>query len=274
MVTSWGDDCANLQCLECGGGLAPSGEDSLRCVACGRVYPVRDGVLDCLGTLAGNNKLAADFYDSSLWPVFRIWERLTFFSSGGERRARSEVLQHLPALFGTRLLEVGIGDGANLALVPEDCRVFGNDIAPVQLTTCRRRFPRRDLRLLLCEAERLPFRAGTFDNVLSVGAFNYFSDPAAALLEMARVVKPGGVVVVADEAPKAPSRLAGRWSRLRRLDQWIMRRVFGLKPEFIEMMERHRNLKIEPIADEVLCDWKIEPIWKDAGYCLVGRPKR
>jgi ubiquinone/menaquinone biosynthesis C-methylase UbiE len=52
---------------------------------------------------------------------------------------------------------------------------------------------------VLGDAARLPFRAGTFDVVLNYGALNGFSDAAGALQEMARVAKPGGLILVLDE---------------------------------------------------------------------------
>src|SRR5579884_3977707 len=144
-----------MQCPDCGGRLEPSArtDSGLSCVGCQRVFPIREGILDMLKPLEGNNKIAADFYNGPLWPRFRFWEWFTFLCNGGERRARGKVLRHLPNLSGTRLLEVAIGDGANLPLIPEDCQVWGNDISAVQLADCRRRFPGRDLRLFLGEAE-------------------------------------------------------------------------------------------------------------------------
>jgi SAM-dependent methyltransferase len=45
-------------------------------------------------------------------------------------------------------------------------------------------------------AERLPFRAGSFDTVLAVSLLNYLPDPGAFLAEARRVVRPGGVAIV------------------------------------------------------------------------------
>jgi ubiquinone/menaquinone biosynthesis C-methylase UbiE len=270
---SWISDCEILQCPDCGGGLEPGSGDGLACPACRRSFPFHDGILDMLPPLEGNNRVAADFYNGPLWPRFRFWEWFTFLCNGGERRARRKVMRHLPNLSGTRLLEVAIGDGANLPLVPEDCQVWGNDVSAVQLAACRRRFPGRNLRLFLGEAEALPFRDHAFDNVLSFGAFNYFNDPLKSLKEMARVVRPGGVIVVADELPSLPNRMIGRWIGLPQLDRWILSRFMHLGPEFTDMVDRHRDLKLEPIVREVLTDWRIHSLWFHVGYCIVGRPK-
>ena len=64
---------------------------------CGRtVLPIRDGILVVKEQADDNNRVAQDFYDSPLWPKFRFWEKFTWFCNGGERRARNQVLQHLP----------------------------------------------------------------------------------------------------------------------------------------------------------------------------------
>jgi ubiquinone/menaquinone biosynthesis C-methylase UbiE len=264
-----------LACIDCGGAIEPGSaeSDSLRCSGCGRVFPIRDDILDLLPRIAGNNRIAADYYDGPLWPKFRFWERFAYLMNGGERRARAQVMRHLPDLSGTRLLDVAIGDGGNLPLVPEDCLVFGNDISTVQLLGCRRRFPRRGIRLVFGEAERLPFREATFDNALSYGALNYFNDPLGALREMARVVRPGGTIVVCDEVPDLADRMPGRKLGLPGLDRWILSRVMHLGADFTAMVDRHRGLQLEPIVREALDAWTIHSIWRGLGYCIVGTPK-
>jgi len=272
--TDWEARLPLLRCVDCGGGLQSRSEAALSCLDCGREFSIHDGMLDVMDRLAGNNKVAADFYNGPLWPKFRFWEHFTFFVNGGKRRCRMQVIGHLGELAGTRLLEVAIGDGSNVPYVPPDCELFGVDISAVQLRDCRRGYPDRDLDLVLGEAERLPFCDDTFDNVLSFGAFNYFNDPLGSLREMARVVKPEGLIVVSDEYPSLPNRMIGHWIGLPRLDRWIMSRCMRLGPEFTEMVQRHRNLKIEPIISEVLEDWRIHSLWMKVGYCVVGRAKK
>lgn len=275
-TSTWARDCEFMQCPDCGGRLEPAAtptSEGLACINCQRAFPIRDGLLDMLPPLEGNNRVAADFYNGPLWPRFRFWEWFTFLCNGGERRARRQIMKYLPNLSGTRLLEVAIGDGANIPLIPSDCQVHGNDISTVQLRNCRRNHPGRELHLLLGEAEGLPFRDRTFDNVLSVGAFNYFNDPLKSLKEMARVVKPGGLVVVSDEVPNLANRMIGYWLGLPKLDRWIMSRFMHLGPEFTEVVDRHRDMQLEPIVREVLTDWRIHSLWFTVGYCIVGRSK-
>jgi hypothetical protein len=52
-----------------------------------------------------------------------------------------------------------------------------------------------------------------------------------------------------------------------------MSRLMHLGPEFTDMVDRHRDLKLEPIVREVLDDWQIHSLWYNVGYCVVGRPR-
>ncbi len=82
----WTSALDALQCIGCGGGLDGADDESLRCGRCGRVYHIRDGfLLDAIDRLEGNNKVAADFYDSPQWPNFGFWEHFTFFMSSRSR---------------------------------------------------------------------------------------------------------------------------------------------------------------------------------------------
>ncbi len=53
--------------------------------------------------------------------------------------------------------------------------------------------------LVLGDAMALPFQSGRFDVVTSYGAVNGLTDPAKAIAEMARVAKPGGLLLFLDE---------------------------------------------------------------------------
>ncbi len=255
-------------CLGCGSGLA--GHPT--CPTCGRPHPVVGGILEAIGPLEGTNRVASAFYDGSGWRRFRPYEQMFLWFQGnlrGRRAARRQILRHLDRLGPgpVRVLEVGIGDGDNLPLLPAGWEVFGVDIARTQLAACVRRFPKMAGTLGWAEGEALPFAAGTFDAVYSIGGFNYFRDHAAALAEMRRVARPGAPVVVADERPDLyrfsifyqvglPDAL--RWSLV----------GLGLDPEFVAMVLSHRT-DIDAIARSALPDHRRFPIWNRLGYCLV-----
>ena len=90
---------------------------------------------------------------------------------------------------------------------------------------------------------------------------------------MARVVKPDGIVVVADEVPDLPNRQIAYKLGLHKLQKWILARVFFLG-RMSEVILEHTDLKIEPLVDQALRDWKTHAIWGKVGYCVVGKPKK
>jgi len=107
-----------------------------------------------------------------------------------------------------RVLEIGVGTGANLPLIERDLprgldvEIWGLDFSRGMLEQCRRRPPLasgRRVRLLLADAHALPFPDSTFDRVFHVGGIASFRDPRLALAEMARVARPETPIVVVDE---------------------------------------------------------------------------
>jgi SAM-dependent methyltransferase len=232
---------------------------------------VRDGVLIVKEKPADDNRIARDFYNGPLWPKFRFWEWFFFLCNGGERRSRQVILRHLPAQEDLRLLDVAIGDGVYVSWLPAGWSVVGIDVSTAQLAACRRRNAGRDLHLALGEAESLPFCDHRFDAVLSIGGFNHFNNPEAALREMARVVQPGGKVVISDEMPNLTDRMWGRRIGLPGLDRWVVSRLMHLGDDFTDLVERHRDLDVAAIGRRVLRDCQYEVIWHGGGYLMVGQ---
>jgi SAM-dependent methyltransferase len=270
MATDWTEELESLRCVTCDGALGPAdAAQSLTCAACGRAYPIRDNVLIVKEDPAPDNRIAADFYNSKLWPRFRFWEWLFFVLHGGERRARHVILRHLPERAGLKLLDVAIGDGVYAGWLPRDWGLTGIDVSTVQLANCRKRNSGRDLRLVLGEAEVLPFRDRQFDAVLSIGGFNHFSDPAAALREMVRVARPGAPIVISDEPPNLTDRMWFRKLGLPGIDRWIVGKNLG--HAFCDLVERHHDLDIAAMGRRVLRDSRYEAIWRGWGYLMVGQ---
>lgn len=251
-------------CLSCGRAL----EGRLRCAGCDRDYPELNGILQAIGTLRGTNQVAAAFYDGPNWGRFKPWEQLfLWFQGPGIAPARRQVLRHLPKARHARVLEVGIGDGENVRLLPSSWSLYGVDIARSRLESCRDRFPHLAGRLVWAEGEALPFGDGLFDAVYTVGGFNYFRDHAAALREMRRVAKSGAPLIVADELPDLYRLAPGHVLGIEALDRWGLQRM-GLEPEFVSMVLDHR-VDVEAL---VRAEWprhRRYPIWNRLGYCLV-----
>ena len=107
-----------------------------------------------------------------------------------------------------RVLEVGVGSGANLPLLRDglppglDVEVWGVDLSEGMLKHCKRRLRSGEhsgVRLMMADAHALPFPDASFDRVFHVGGIGGYQAPERALAEMARVAKPGTPLVVVDE---------------------------------------------------------------------------
>jgi SAM-dependent methyltransferase len=117
-------------------------------------------------------------------------------------------------------LDIGTGTGRLLELVaPQAERALGVDMSRDMLALARARLAERGLadRAAVRQADmyRLPFADASFDAVAMQMVLHYAEEPAAALAEAARVLRPGGTLLVADLAAHDDAALmqrqAHRW---------------------------------------------------------------
>lgn len=87
----------------------------------------------------------------------------------------------------------GTGNAAAVAL-EHGARVIGVDSAPEQIAAARARLPATDAEFVVADAEDLPFPAAYFDAGVSVFGIIFADDPARALADLVRCVRPGGPV--------------------------------------------------------------------------------
>ena len=100
------------------------------------------------------------------------------------------------------VLDVACGPGRLLGHFAEHAQLaVGVDLTPEMLTLARARPAgpgRGPVRLVLGEAERLPFQDATFTVVTTTLAIHHYGDPARVLEQMVRVCQPGGKIAVSD----------------------------------------------------------------------------
>ena len=111
-----------------------------------------------------------------------------------------ETMKRLPLRPGDRLIDIGCGTGALLHALSEangEASLVGVDPTPEMMRIARERLPPA-VRLVLGRGERLPFRDESFDVAVSASVFHYFRQPRVALAEIARVLRPRGLVVITD----------------------------------------------------------------------------
>jgi len=125
--------------------------------------------------------------------------RLAHMTVGLKQRIRS-LLELAP---GQRVLDVGCGPGLD-AVVVADCVGPSGRVAGIDYDTgmireangARGRAAR--VWYQVADAAAIPYRADTFDRCYCERVLQHTCDPSSVLAEMARVTKPGGLVVVAD----------------------------------------------------------------------------
>jgi SAM-dependent methyltransferase len=124
---------------------------------------------------------------------------------------------------GARLLDVGCGGGhvlLEIAARRPDLALAGVDLEPGQIARARRRAHGRGARvdLRVGDALALPFADGAFEAVISVASIKHWPDRRRGLAECARVLAPGGalVVVEADRGCRLEDarRFVARWRHL------------------------------------------------------------
>ncbi|MDE2227826.1 MAG: class I SAM-dependent methyltransferase [Alphaproteobacteria bacterium] len=108
-----------------------------------------------------------------------------------------------------RVLDLGCGGGhVGFAVAPHVREIVAYDLSREMLDVVAREAAKRGFANLVTQqgvVERLPFADATFDYVFSRFSAHHWHDVDAALREAARILKPGGTVVVVDTvAPAAP----------------------------------------------------------------------
>lgn len=109
-----------------------------------------------------------------------------------------------------RMLDLGCGGGANLVRLYERFggHVTGLDHSPVSQEksreTCAARLPQGAWEVVAGDVAQLPFAAGSFDLVTAFETLYFWPDPKAAVEELCRVLAPGGIAFICNEAGGTP----------------------------------------------------------------------
>ncbi len=154
---------------------------------------------------------------SSLPDAYRRWRasRLGRITDSLEEALLFELIGPPASL---RILEVGCGDGAlATALAGRGADVTGVDVDPRMLRAARARAEAMGLALVFVEADirALPLLDASFDVVVAVTVLCFVPDTQRAVREMARVLRPGGRMVIGE---------LGRWNlwaARRRIKGWF-----------------------------------------------------
>jgi MPBQ/MSBQ methyltransferase len=184
-------------------------------------------------------------------------------------------LDLLPA--GTTVLDVGCGIGGSSRILAQDYGfdVTGITISPQQVQRAQELSPADlSVRFLVDDAMNLSFPDASFDVVWSIEAGPHMPDKAVFAKELMRVLKPGGILVVADwnqrDDRQKPLNFWERPVMRQLLDQWS-HPAFASIEEFAEHLEATGLVE----GSVITADWTEPtlPSWLDSIWQGIARPR-
>jgi demethylmenaquinone methyltransferase/2-methoxy-6-polyprenyl-1,4-benzoquinol methylase len=153
-------------------------------------------------------------------PLPRHYDRVAaVLSFGQDPRWRRAMVETVRAESGERVLDVATGTGlvAQELVRRYGCEVVGLDQSPQMLAGAQARLNAdhglaERVSLVSGEAEHLPFGEEEFDHLTFTYLLRYVEDPPATMVELARVVKPGGRIASLEFSVPENALWRGLWS--------------------------------------------------------------
>jgi ubiquinone biosynthesis O-methyltransferase len=169
-----------------------------------------------------------------------------------ERLERQLILELAGNVAGREILDVGCGDGAfALELAERGAAVTGIDASSAMIDAARTRARRHNAEIdfQVAQAEQLPFPSEQFDVVTAITILCFADDPAPVLREIARVLRPGGRLVIGE---------LGRWSSWaagRRVRAWfgsqLWRRARFRTRRELQLLAERSGLAVQSVRGAV-----------------------
>ena len=200
---------------------------------------------------------AASFFDDESGRYDRVYDARS--TAGRVLRTRLATVLRLVGDGPGEALDAGMGGGRLLVeLQRVGWTVTGVDLSERMVGLAQQRLPDRRESLLRGDVENLPFASESFDVAVATGVLEYASDVRRAVAELARVVRPGGRVVVSFPDYAAPYLVAqmGLWYPAVRLVKRMVpvghrppaRRLHRLPPATLVRVVESTGLAVETVV--------------------------
>src|SRR6201995_1503281 len=148
--------------------------------------------------LDGNGEL--DFDRETVERAYDRWAPIYDLVFGGVFGKGRQAAISATNSIGGRVLEVGVGTGISLPQYAANTRIFGTDISEAMLRKAHQRVKELGLKnvegLAVMDAEKLEFPDNSFDVVMAQYVVTAVPNPEVALDEFARVLRPGGELII------------------------------------------------------------------------------
>jgi ubiquinone/menaquinone biosynthesis C-methylase UbiE/uncharacterized protein YbaR (Trm112 family) len=232
-------------CPVCKGPLRQE-EGVLRCPTCSQAYSIWEGIPDFIREELSQSKdpelrrmrfieRMARIYETRLWyPI--VLNIFGGFHSLSLAQLIGTVSQKVQSAQG-RVLDIACGPGTyGRRIASPSKEVFGIDVSMRMLRQGAAYTAKEgisNMHFARARVESLPFADGLFDATLCCGSLHLFADTVTALREMARVMRPGAILVVFTFTAGHAGIL-----KFRRVREWS-RRDHGLHVFDLPEMEQH-----------------------------------
>lgn len=183
--------------------------------------------------------------DGSVVAAYARWAPIYDWSFGAfTRRPRHVAVGEMNKLPPSQIVELGVGTGISLPLYERKHRITGIDLSRDMLERARKRVAGEGLShvdaLHEMDAGALTFADGAFDAAMAMFVITVVPDPERVLSELARVVRPGGRIVLVNHFSVEAGPRAFAERHLSRFSSRL-----GWRPNFpIETVLGHPELKL------------------------------
>ena len=154
-------------------------------------------------------------------------------------RGRRAAVDHINASGAERVLEVGVGTGLALPYYRAGLKVTGIDFSAEMLAKARDRVDRERLdaveALRQMDARALDFPDETFDAVAAMHVISVVPDPERVMAEIARVLRPGGEVVITNHFAR---------------DRGLLARLERISAPFADLLGWHSDFRRDTVLKE------------------------
>lgn len=243
-----------LCCPVCTAGLQVD-KHKLSCTGCHRAYPVVDGIPVLLDNPQSKDYKARKYFFGRGPKFVRYQIEFLIFTLVARTLIpleRRRIIRGLGLAPGFKVMDHCTGLGGNLAPIAQQLKGNGKivamDISREMVEYTRKVAERRKIEVDIHQADALalPYGDGYFDAVIHSGAFNQFGNgQKRAVVEMFRVTRPGGTILIADEGLRE-----GKYNRL--MERFLLKLIPSFKaPPPVGLMPAAFSRQVDWVMGEM-----------------------